>query len=121
MSRILDRMFRASQVFRSYPFCHSRPDRSFSFQGRRFGLCARCATMYLGGFLAMAAVPIWSILPPNLLLIFSVGLLLPGGIDGLTQMFCTRESTNQLRAVTGVLLGIGLVLGVYGITVGITP
>ena len=115
MSRVLDRVFRVSQVFRSYPFCHSRPGRSFSYHGRCFGLCARCTTMYLGGLLAMLAFPIWWIESSIPLLIVGSVLLLPGGIDGLTQMFGERESTNRLRAVTGGMLGVGGVVFSYGV------
>ncbi|AXG08614.1 DUF2085 domain-containing protein [Haloplanus rubicundus] len=113
MGNLLNKIFRASQVFRSYPLCHSRPDRSFCYQGRHFGLCARCTTMYLGGLLVMAGVPIWKPISPVVLVAVGVVLLLPGGIDGTTQMFGHRESTNRLRAVTGFLLGGGVVICVY--------
>lgn len=114
MTDLLEKVFRASQLFRSYPLCHSRPDRSFSYQRRYFGLCARCTTMYLGGIFGVVTAPIWGSIAPILTLAIGVLFLTPGGIDGLTQMFGNRESTNRLRAVTGFLLGIGVTVCMYG-------
>jgi uncharacterized membrane protein len=72
--------------------------------------------MYFGGILTIIAFPIWdSTLPPASTLLAGGLLLLPGGIDGTTQMFGGRESTNGLRAVTGFLLGIGVVLLFHGV------
>lgn len=117
MSDVLGRIFRYSQVFRSYPLCHSRPDRSFCYNGRYFGLCARCTAMYLGGFLALLLSPFWL---ESLSGMFSIGvgivLLIPSGIDGTMQMIGRRESTNTLRVVTGAFLGIGVVLFIHGLT-----
>jgi len=73
--------------------------------------------MYLGGLLAIATFPLWQSFSPTGLLAAGASLLLPGGIDGMTQMFGNRESTNRLRASTGILLGIGIVLLAFGLTV----
>lgn len=116
-NRLVERLFRWSQAFRSYPFCHCRPDRAFSYRGRYFGLCARCTTMYLSGAIAILSFPLWrSVITPLLGLFIAVALIAPGGIDGLTQMFGSRESSNLLRGITGVGLGAGIVMGVYGLT-----
>ena len=116
MTDLLDKIFRASQVFRSYPFCHSRPDRSFCYHGRYFGLCARCTTMYLGGIVTVLSFPLWNtLLKPAIGLWLGVVFLIPGGVDGTTQMFGNRESNNKLRAITGFPLGMGVVLTVYGV------
>lgn len=118
MSTALERIFRWSQIFRSYPFCHSRPDRSFCYRGRYFGLCARCTAMYIGGFIATLCVPLWGeYLSPFYTLVLGSMLLVPGGIDGTTQMFQERESNNGLRVGTGFLLGCGVVLFVHGAVV----
>ncbi|WP_424016199.1 DUF2085 domain-containing protein (plasmid) [Halorientalis pallida] len=115
MTDLMERLFRASQIFRSYPLCHSDPSRSFCYRGRYFGLCARCTTMYLGGILTMLAYLLWEPVFQGILSLVVGGLLLvPGGVDGTTQMFGDRESTNSLRAVTGLLLGMGVVILVYG-------
>ena len=71
--------------------------------------------MYIAGFLTLVTSPLWSqIAPPLITLVTGALCLLPGGIDGTTQMFGNRESTNRLRAITGFLLGIGVVLITHG-------
>ncbi|MFY4815846.1 DUF2085 domain-containing protein [Halorubrum sp. Atlit-26R] len=115
MSAVLEKVFRLSQLLRSYPFCHSRPERSFCYHGRYFGLCARCTTMYLGGLLTILAFPAWNhLLSPFQTFAIGAVCLFPGGIDGTTQMFGNRESNNTLRAITGFFLGIGVVLFLHG-------
>ena len=37
-------------------------------------------------------------------------LMIPVAIDGVTQYFGPRESTNNLRFVTGFIGGIGLII-----------
>lgn len=60
--------------------------------------------------------PFWSdILANRTLVLVGFILLLPGAIDGTTQMFGERESNNLLRAITGALLGFGVVIFLYGV------
>lgn len=115
-SEVLDRIFRFSQYFRDYPLCHSRPDRSFTYNDRHFGLCARCATMYLSGFITLLTTPMWiAYVEHPYTIYFGCLLLLPTAADGFTQLLGDRESTNRLRVVTGIPLGIGTVLVVHGV------
>lgn len=108
----IDWIFRLSnRFFRPYPFCHSRPDRSLSYQGRYFGLCARCMGMYLSGIIAISTFPLRNgLFHPEISIILGLLCLLPGGVDGTTQLLGDRESTNELRVATGLLLGVGVVL-----------
>lgn len=71
--------------------------------------------MYLGGLLTILAYPLWTA-PLSSYQTLGIGavFLLPGGIDGTTQMFGDRESNNRLRAITGFILGIGVVLFIHG-------
>jgi len=83
--------------------CHRRPDRSFSYRGRQFPVCARCTGIVVG-YLA------YPLLLSNLVgigVIASLALQLPALIDGGTQYRRWRDSNNLLRALTGVLSGIG--------------
>lgn len=41
-------------------------------------------------------------------IVLSIALILPTMIDGLTQAYLNRESTNFLRCTTGILAGIGM-------------
>jgi len=72
--------------------------------------------MYFGGFIAIITSPFWrELLSPIATLSLGVLLLIPGGVDGTTQMVGERESTNMLRAITGFPLGIGVVLLLHGL------
>jgi uncharacterized membrane protein len=72
--------------------------------------------MYIGGLLTLGLSPLWisSFDPITAIGVGSVSLI-PSGIDGITQMFGERESTNGLRAITGLILGFGVVILVYGL------
>jgi len=83
--------------------CHRRPDRSFSYRGKQFPVCARC-TGIVAGYLA------YPFLLLNLIevgVIVGLALQLPALIDGGTQYRQWRASNNLLRVLTGVLSGVG--------------
>lgn len=83
--------------------CHCRPDRSFSYRGRPFPICARC-TGELIGFLA-ALLTCWLLHPAPWVCAL---LLLPMLADGAVQLKTRYESTNPRRVVTGALFGYGV-------------
>lgn len=73
--------------------------------------------MYASGFLTVLIIPFWNTSPePISLVLLGVILLLPGGIDGTTQLLSTRASTNRIRVLTGLLLGPGIVLVLFSST-----
>lgn len=84
--------------------CHRRPERCFHVRGEPLPLCARCMSILLGFlfipvlYLTHGSIPWW------------VGIVLqvPMLIDGFTQLFGWRESTNWLRTMTGLCSGFGL-------------
>jgi uncharacterized membrane protein len=90
--------------------CHRKPERSFFIRGHQFPVCARCTGFYAG----LAVYLIWSCF--NSLtydintLIISIILMVPVSIDGFTQYFGSRESTNPIRFITGFIGGIGLIV-----------
>lgn len=116
MGEFLEEIFRISnKILRPYPLCHSRPDRSLCYQGRYFGLCARCTGMYASGILTALITLLWGpTLDPQSSIFLGGILLIPGGLDGVTQLILDRESTNILRILTGILLGVGIVLLMNG-------
>jgi uncharacterized membrane protein len=83
--------------------------------GRRLRLCARC-TGYALGFLALTAIISLQGLQffGSLSLVYQVAvcllLLAPLTLDWLTQSWGRRESNNDLRLLTGFLLGSGVSL-----------
>ncbi|RZJ72978.1 DUF2085 domain-containing protein [Flavobacterium sp.] len=84
--------------------CHQKPERSFFWKGKQFPVCARCTGIHLG-YLAM---PLFLFKVVSLSWPLTVLFILPTAIDGLTQAYFTRESTNFIRFTTGLLAGVGL-------------
>lgn len=84
--------------------CHGRPDRSFSFRGKPFPICARCTG--LGAGFLLAAVLSWFWRPPFVL---AVVLMIPLVIDGVLQLKTSYESRNLRRFLTGLLFAYGLI------------
>lgn len=87
--------------------CAQIPSHSFYILGHQLGMCARnmgiYGSMFVGGLVfvlskkRLPGIPWW----------FWILLILPMAYDGLTQMFGLRESTWELRVVTGALFGFG--------------
>jgi uncharacterized membrane protein len=87
--------------------CAQIPSHSFYILGHQLGMCARNMAIYssmlAGGIIFLASkkrlpgIPWW----------LWVLLILPMAFDGVTQMFGLRESTWELRVITGTLFGLG--------------
>jgi len=83
--------------------CHRKPERSFFWKGKQFPVCARCTGIYisyLSFFLfnfEIIKLPTW----------IAILMILPTLIDGLSQVYFKRESTNSIRVVTGFIAGVG--------------
>lgn len=87
--------------------CAQIPSHSFYILGHQLGMCARnmgiYGSMFVGGLVfvlskkRLTGIPWW----------FWILLILPMAYDGLTQMFGLRESTWELRVITGALFGFG--------------
>ncbi len=86
--------------------CAQIPSHSFYMFGHQLGMCARNISIYGSMFVGtlvfqlskkrLRGIPWW----------FWALLLLPIAWDGLTQMFGLRESTWELRVLTGSLFGL---------------
>lgn len=83
--------------------CHKLPERSFFFKGKQFPVCARCTGIYVGYFIFFPMFFFYSV---NV--IWCLLAIFPTVLDGLTQAYCNRESTNYLRFFTGIMAGFGL-------------
>jgi len=91
-------------------FCHQMPERSFHYLGGQMALCSRCAALAAGVILgAVVAGRMCGWLPrerwirPRLWWVAIAAL--PIALDGFSQLFVMRESTNTLRVATGLILG----------------
>ncbi len=86
--------------------CHRRSDRSFLKLQKCIPLCARCTGMLIG----ILMFPIYFYITLSFLfaIILSFSAQIPLLIDGFTQKWKWRSSTNLLRVTTGVLSGNGM-------------
>jgi len=84
--------------------CHRLPERSFFWKGKQFPVCARCTGIHVG-YISLFVYVIGTF---SLDFWLSLALVAPTTIDGLTQAYMNRESTNFLRFTTGILFGIGM-------------
>ena len=84
---------------------------TLSFFGREFRLCARCSGYAVGLSTLMAllnfGIPVFSSLKVELQFFFSFLCVLPLAFDWLTQSWGLRDSNNNLRFFTVLILGIG--------------
>ena len=80
--------------------CHCRSDRSFSYKGKQFPICARCTGELIGFLLAPMA---WFLYRPPIVVL--VLMILPLMADGIIQKATSYESTNIRRVITGALFG----------------
>lgn len=83
--------------------CHRMPERCLHFKGKPMRLCARCFAMLLGYMCTPLAVAIHLVLPFWVPFIMAIPLV----IDGFTQRWGWRQSSNSIRFITGILFGIG--------------
>ncbi|EKQ57508.1 MAG: putative membrane protein [Clostridium sp. Maddingley MBC34-26] len=85
--------------------CHQMHERSFSFKGYQFPVCARCTGIYIGHIVSILLF----ILKVRINLKICGALILIMSFDGLVQLLKVKKSTNFRRLITGILAGIGLV------------
>lgn len=85
--------------------CHQMYERSFTFKGYQFPVCARCTGIFIGHviaiFLCIMNVRISSRICVLLILIMAY--------DGFLQLFKIKKSTNIRRLITGILAGAGCI------------
>lgn len=89
--------------------CHQLPERSFFVFGEKMCFCQRCAAIYGGGFILgmLYALARGRLRPLRWRWMFL--LWAPMALDGFTQLFGWRESTWELRVITGSLFALSCV------------
>ncbi len=86
--------------------CHRIPERCLHINGKPMSLCTRCFAILLGyiftpiAVFAALSIPIW----------VSILMAVPMLIDGFTQRWNWRKSSNSIRFLTGFTFGIGQAL-----------
>ena len=102
LERCLIRLFVDNLTLDKYWRCHQKSKRSFFIRGRQFHICARCTGILTGYFLS----PVMYFADSKMIITTFITFTLLMAVDGFTQLWGLRESTNLLRFVTGLGWGI---------------
>src|SRR5438270_9227759 len=87
--------------------CAQIPSHSFYIFGHQLGMCARNFSIYSSMFTGSLIFVLSKKRIPGIPWWIWVLMILPLALDGTTQMFGWRESTWELRVLTGTLFGLG--------------
>ena len=86
--------------------CHGIPERCIEVFGVPMPICARCVGIYLGLLAGLAAFWLVPFVTERAMRVMAFIAVTPLAIDGFTQLFGLRESTNPLRLSTGIIAGL---------------
>ncbi len=86
--------------------CHQKAERSFFINGNQMPFCSRCTAIWLGLAIGLGFIVFYKIKLDEKFLFFIIIGIVPIGIDGVGQFFGLWESTNIIRLITGLLIGI---------------
>lgn len=100
-----------------FDFCHivcvQNPAHSFYIGGHQMAVCERCLAIYAAlGLLGLLFHMVRYRLRPLKFWQYAA-LSIPIAVDGFTQLFGWRESTWELRLLTGALFGFATVWYLY--------
>jgi len=93
--------------FALHMVCAQIPSHSFYIFGHQLGMCARNFSIYASMFIGSLIFVLSKKRIPGIPWWLWILMILPMAIDGTTQMFGLRESTWELRILTGTLFGLG--------------
>jgi uncharacterized membrane protein len=96
-------------VFKRF-ICHRIPERTFNIRGQYFPVCSRCTGFYIAAFSYFIFVYFIYGQYTAILIIIAIMMIIPTFLDGFTQFLGTRESSNMLRFLTGLIGGVGLAI-----------
>ncbi len=86
--------------------CAQIPSHSFYIFGHQLGMCERNFSIYASMFIGSLIFVLSKKRIPGIPWWVWILMILPMAIDGTTQMFGLRESTWELRVLTGTLFGL---------------
>ena len=93
--------------FALHMVCAQIPSHSFYIFGHQLGMCERNFSIYASMFVGSLIFVLSKKRIPGIPWWLWILMILPMAIDGTTQMFGLRESTWELRVLTGTLFGLG--------------
>ena len=91
--------------------CHQMYERSFTFRGYQFPVCARCTGIFIGYIVAIFLC----VMQVKMSLTTAGLLILIMAADGFLQLFKIKKSTNTRRLITGILAGVGYIFALVNI------
>ena len=94
--------------------CHQKAERSFFINDNQMPFCSRCTAIWLGMAIGLGIMILYKIQLDEKFLIAIILGMVPIGVDGVGQLFDFWESTNVIRVMTGLLIGI-----ICGIAIGL--
>lgn len=97
------------KIVKDSKFCHSIPDRCFTFRNHKLPICSRCLGIFIGGIIAIMLFSFFEFTFNNYL-ILTLLFISPCIFDSITQELGFRISNNKLRFTTGFLLGWGIMI-----------
>jgi uncharacterized membrane protein len=92
--------------FALHMVCAQIPSHSFYIFGHQLGMCERNFSIYASMFVGSLIFVLSKKRIPGIPWWLWILMILPMAIDGTTQMFGLRESTWELRVLTGTLFGL---------------
>lgn len=95
--------------FAMHAVCAQTPSHSFYIFGHQMCLCERCLAIYSTMFLGSIVFVLSKKRLPGIRVWQALLLCVPIVVDGFTQMFGLRESTWELRLITGALFGLAAI------------
>lgn len=108
-------MLENALMWLGFGLCHQLPERSFFGGGLQVPVCARDEGIYIGFVVALLVVAFFerggrrsSGPPPWWVLVSLVGFLGIMALDGLTSYGGLRETTNEIRLITGLMSGVAI-------------
>ncbi|MCK4584063.1 DUF2085 domain-containing protein [candidate division WOR-3 bacterium] len=105
-----------------YAVCHQLPEKSIFIEGKQLPVCARDTGIYFGSLISLFFILFSrrrrsnSIPVPYISFTFVFFMLLMG-VDAVSSYVGFRETTNSIRLLTGLLVGISLPLFMYPILI----
>lgn len=100
----------ASIIYFAYSLtCHQLPERSFHLYGRQLAYCERDTAIFTTVFVGLVIAGIIPRVRVSTACSLRVAVLLsaPLIVDGVTQLIGLRESTWELRVLTGAIFAAG--------------
>jgi uncharacterized membrane protein len=103
-----------------YAVCHQISERTIFIDGKQLPVCARDTGLYLGSLISLLFILLTKrrksttipTLPLSLSFVFFFFLM---GLDALTSYTGLRNTTNNIRLITGLLSGLGFPFFLYPI------